>query len=244
VENSVHTQLHHLINLAHERQLAQIAALPDAERDEIGTPERWSAKDHLAHTMYWKQRLAERLRVIARGETMQAWDESAVQGINESTFETNRHRSWADVLADDARIHVDLTAAVEALSEADLAEPDRFPWNRDGEPLLTDVLGNPYWHVQDHLAQYARDRGDPARARQIHEGWVATVNQSGLPDVARGISVYNLACFYALNGDPDAALRTLAEALRLTPRLTEWSKQDPDFASLRDDPTYQALYTG
>jgi hypothetical protein len=37
-----------------------------------------------------------------------------------------------------------------------------------------------------------------------------------------GVSVYTLTCFYALHGDPDATNRTLAEALRLSPRLTDW----------------------
>ena len=35
----------------------------------------------------------------------------------------------------------------------------------------------------------------------------------------------------------------LAEALRLNPDLIEWSKQDSDLDSIRDDPAYQALYT-
>src|SRR5690349_38854 len=52
METSVNAQIHRLIEVAHQRQLAQIAALSEAERDDVGTPERWSAKDHLAHTMY------------------------------------------------------------------------------------------------------------------------------------------------------------------------------------------------
>jgi hypothetical protein len=233
-----------LVERAHERQRAFIQGLSDAERVEVGTPERWSAKDHLAHTMFWKEQLAERLRAVARGEVVEERDEGAFQGINERNFAAHRDHPWADVLADDVRIHLELAAAIAALSEADLAEPGRYPWNHAGEPLFTDVLGTPYYHVQEHLAQYLRDRGDLAQARRIHEDWTAEVDQPGMPDLARAIAVYNLACFYALTGDADAAIPRLAVALRLSPGLIEWSKQDTDFAAIRERPEFQAVYAG
>jgi hypothetical protein len=139
VERSVRTQLHLLINLAHERQLAQIAALPEAERDEIGTPERWSAKDQLAHTMYWKERLSERLAAVARGETPA--EEGDTQSTNEANFEAHRNRPWADVLADDARIHAQLLANLDGLLEEALIDPAHVT-SKYGDPLLAYVLGN------------------------------------------------------------------------------------------------------
>jgi len=39
------------------------------------------------------------------------------------------------------------------------------------------------------------------------------------------------------------AIAQLGEALRLNPDLTEWSKQDPDFASIREEPAYRSLYS-
>jgi len=243
-DGRVKSRLLALLGRAHAEQRAFIDGLSDAERAEAGTPERWSAKDHVAHTMFWKARTAERLRAAARGETPPASDDAAFQGTNERNFEANRARPWADVLADDARIHAELVAAVAALSEADLVEPDRFPWNNDGEALGAAVLNSPYWHVQEHLAQYFRDRGDAARALRILEDVASAVDQPGVPDAARAGAVYNLACVYALNGDADAAIRRLAEALRLSPRLTEWSKQDPDFAAIRELPAFQAVYAG
>jgi len=240
VNDSVKTQLRRLIDLAHQRQLAQIAALPDAEREEAGTPERWSAKDHLAHTMYWKQRLSERLAAAAHGETPA--EDGDVQSTNQANFEAHRHRPWADVLADDARIHAQLLANLDALSEEDLADPARFAW-KNGEPLLGNVLGN-LWHVQEHLAQPFLNRNDLDGATQVFETHAREIMQSSLPPVARAYTLYNLACFHAvLMGNKAKALESLGEALRLLPSLTEWSKQDPDFAALRDDPAYQALYT-
>jgi DinB superfamily len=239
VESSVHTQLHRLIDMAHERQLAQIAALSDAERDESGTSERWSAKDQFAHTMYWKERLSERLTAASHGESPA--EEGDVQSTNEANFKAHRNRPWADVLADDARIHAQLLANLDALSEENLVDPSRFAW-KTGEPLLANVLGS-LWHVQEHLAQPFLDRDDLDGASQVFEAHAREITQSSLPPVAHAYAVYNLACFHAvLTGNKARALELLAEALRLRPSLTEWSKQDPDFALLRDDPAYQALY--
>lgn len=38
------------------------------------------------------------------------------------------------------------------------------------------------------------------------------------------------------------AIEELRKSLQLSPQLVEWSKQDTDLDSLRDDPAYQALY--
>ena len=90
-----------------------------------------------------------------------------------------------------------------------------------------------------HYADYYRRRGDLARATQLYEASVAAV--ADWPEWY-GSARYNLACFYALSGQTDKAIAELREALQLRPDLLEWSKQDTDLASLRDDPAYQALY--
>jgi len=59
----------------------------------------------------------------------------------------------------------------------------------------------------------------------------------------RSIAIYNLACYYAIAGQKEKAVERLRQALELNPGLTEWSKEDPDFASIRQEPDYQAIYT-
>jgi tetratricopeptide (TPR) repeat protein len=54
-------------------------------------------------------------------------------------------------------------------------------------------------------------------------------------------SAYNRACLEALSGHADEALALLAEALAVAPGLRLWAKRDSDFATLRDDPRFQAL---
>ena len=55
-------------------------------------------------------------------------------------------------------------------------------------------------------------------------------------------SIYNLACFYALNGMGKEAIEKLKVAFKERPELLEWSKQDSDMDPLREMPEYQALF--
>jgi adenylate cyclase len=55
---------------------------------------------------------------------------------------------------------------------------------------------------------------------------------------------YNVACLYALEGECDRAIATLEECIRLGFGNVEWIGQDPDMASLRDDPRFRRLIEG
>jgi hypothetical protein len=43
-------------------------------------------------------------------------------------------------------------------------------------------------------------------------------------------------------GEKEKAIERLKQALDLNPELTEWSKEDPDLASIREEPECLALY--
>jgi len=53
---------------------------------------------------------------------------------------------------------------------------------------------------------------------------------------------YNLACSLALTRRRAEALRELRRALALGYDDFRWMQQDPDLASLRDDPEFRALF--
>ena len=79
------------------------------------------------------------------------------------------------------------------------------------------------------------EQGDPERARAALEAGAAARG-----DAWQGH--YNLACFEALTGDREAALRRLARAAELAPdEVRRVAAAEQDFASVRDDPRFLAL---
>ncbi len=52
---------------------------------------------------------------------------------------------------------------------------------------------------------------------------------------------YNVACLYALEGEPEKAITCLEEAFRRGFGNKEWITRDPDLESIRNDPRFQAL---
>ena len=63
----------------------------------------------------------------------------------------------------------------------------------------------------------------------------------GDTDEWRGTTKYNLACYYALEGDVQAAIGILTEAFELNPKLLPWAEQDTDLDSLRALEEFKAL---
>ena len=80
-------------------------------------------------------------------------------------------------------------------------------------------------------------RTDPAAARALLEE-----NAAAFPD--SGGTRYSLACLEAVQGDADAALAHLAEAIRLRRDCAGWAREDDDFGALRDDPRFTGLVAG
>ena len=52
---------------------------------------------------------------------------------------------------------------------------------------------------------------------------------------------YNVACMYACMGETERALAYLEKSIGSGTGGREWTKHDPDFDSIRDDPRFQAL---
>ena len=228
------TVLLRLLDAARRDEQAFVADLDAGERDATGTPDRWSARDHIAHLAYWRQRLARRLEAELGGEPqpeLEPWET-----MNPRLFETHRDRAWPDVLAAAERSHTALGRCIERLTEEDLVAFGRFDWIGDDRPLHDAVMGSAYEHLQIHLAQYRIERGDLSEARRIHERSVARVVEADAPPALKGVVLYNLACFHALQGEVAEARTTLDRALALDPtHLTEFARTDPDLTVLRGD---------
>ncbi len=230
-----------LLRRAHTDEQALVSSLTAEEKAAAGTPERWSAKDLLAHITYWRDRLTQRLAARARGESFSGLTDREVDEENAVVFEAHREQSWEEVQAYAERVFDQLIALVSQFGEQELTDPTPVGWY-DNRSLLAAIVGNSFTHPETHVAGFYLERGDLAHARQMQEDMAdALVGIDGSPKT-RGAALYNLACFYALSGESAKAIELLRQALPLRADLVEWSKQDTDLVSLRKLPEYQALY--
>jgi len=223
-----------LLHQAHQASAAFVQALDETERTAVGTPERWSAKDHLAHmTSCLDQNLIQKVTAILQQQEVPPREESVDQ-FNTRVFAEHQCRPWEEVHATFEHVYADLTGLAERLSEADLMDSNRFSAITEGRPLYAAFLGNGYEHLQEHLVQYYTDRKDLSRAIPIREECANRVLQTGLPDWVKGAFLYNLACFYAQFHQLEQAATRLQEAVTFAPRLQGLAQRDPALAALRD----------
>src|SRR5712691_3166867 len=110
-----------LLDLLHQAHLAQDAFLQElnaAEHAAFGTPNYWSAKDHVAHMTFWRQRLVLKLTAILQKAPPPPFED--FEQLNMQVFEEQRQRPWSDVLSESEQAYAALTTQTEQLTEEDL----------------------------------------------------------------------------------------------------------------------------
>jgi tetratricopeptide (TPR) repeat protein len=220
-----------LLRQAQIRQNTFFQELPQGSLEIIGEPDFWSAKDHVAHLTFWRQRLTLRLQAHLRKAPQPNIDH--FEQLNPIVFQESRSRAWPDILAESDQAYADLIEVTEQLSDEDLTTSDRFDWLPDGMPLYLSFMGNWYEHTQIHLGSYCLEHHDLAGATHVYEVWASTIVEAEVPSPLKGNILYNLACFYALNDQLEKAATSLERALELAPELKEWSLKDADLDALR-----------
>jgi mannose-6-phosphate isomerase-like protein (cupin superfamily) len=86
-------------------------------------------------------------------------------------------------------------------------------WERSGFAAALALRGE-HERAMEHVAAVLRDHPD------------------------EGSALYNVACAEGVCGEREAALEHLLRSVELEPRAARWAQEDPDLASLRDDPAF------
>jgi DinB family protein len=208
----------------------------DTPADPAG---RWSAKDHLAHLAWWRDRNARLMDGVRTGHDLPPPVEDDTQ--NAIIYQDYRDRPLAAIRAEARRSWDRLTAAIEACTEADLMKPHPYA---EGRALWESVPGNAHGHLAEHLMFWYLETGDESSA-EASQLWLldveGAISSSPRP---RAFASYNLACFYGRIGRAKPALPPLREAFEGAPDLVEWARQDTDLDRIRDDGEIAALLGG
>lgn len=107
--------------------------------DEPGPMGEWTFKDLAAHLAGWRERRIAELEAVVAGRPRPPLPWPAEMDdddtINDWLHERDRDRSLDDALADYDRSFDRLAAAIEALPEEIVSDPDYFAWS-DGVPIV------------------------------------------------------------------------------------------------------------
>ncbi len=136
-----------------QRTLAQVSK---AQMTQPLAEGQWAGKDILAHLTAWNHRLIGWIQAAARNETPAipepgaTWDDE--DQLNAKTFSETHQIPLADVREAFERSFQQLLEQVQALSEEQLTDPQRYGW-LNGQPLWRRITRGPgYGHYQAHLA--------------------------------------------------------------------------------------------
>jgi hypothetical protein len=138
------------IRREHEALDARVAQLDDAQISEPALDNGWSMKDLVAHLSLWERTCAKWLDAVARGETP-ARPEILDDGMNVREYEASKDATRASILAAAHSSRQAVLRAVAALSDADLADEQRFGW-----PAWQMVRSNTSEHYREHAGQLTR----------------------------------------------------------------------------------------
>lgn len=227
-----------LIEETHKITHDFVGSLSEAERSAVGTAQKWSAKDNLAHMTEWVERFCQDLDTARRGE--EVIEVEHVEQANLEIFEQHSQLSWDAIGEKIDQALAAMLAQVQAMSEEQLHDNQFFGW-KNRNPMWYSVAGSYCIHPLMHLTQVLIQHGHIAEANRLMEAMSEKLLSLDESTRWRGTTLYNLACHNSQAGEIDKAIARLDEALHLYPEIIEWSKQDTDLDPLRDEAAYLQL---
>ena len=226
-----------LLNDIRAKTEAYYNGLPEKVRTANGTWEVWAPKDALAHLAFWQNNLVDILNNLQSPPPEQA----PFNERNHSNFLKHQSRAWSDVYNAYAASHDMIVEHIKTFSDEDLETPNRFPRIANGS-LQGTILGNTVGHSATHLSELLTKNGNEKAGQDLQELVAQKTIEYDPSPRTKGVTFYNLACFYALGNHPRRTVELLKEAFPLRPDLVDFSKEDTDFDAVRERPEFQALY--
>ena len=140
--------------MSRENLLKAIDGLSDEQLAEPGAVGDWSVMQILFHMSMWEAELVKLLYQVAQGSqpTTAHFSKDDVETIHANWMRIGHTRSPEQMLDDFAAVRKQTTRRVSAFSDADLADPQRYPWLQ-GRPLWDWIGESSFQHEAEHAAQ-------------------------------------------------------------------------------------------
>lgn len=130
-----------------------LASVSDDAMESTRLEGDWSPKDMLAHIGVWERRVEHVFSRLLAGEEPDALlGEGGIDEYNARFYAEWQHSSLDEVRNFEREMYSRFLGVIERASEADLFDPQRFPW-MEGEPYVGLVFGNTIDHYEEHLGE-------------------------------------------------------------------------------------------
>jgi hypothetical protein len=144
------------LETAHARWVAILDEIGPARMLTPGVEGDWTVKDVIAHVTYYERVVRDRLQASLAGQEFVRPDYESPQGLsmddrNAWIYARIKDLPLDEVLHESQAVYPPILAAVQTLTDADLNDPARFPW-QGGSALWEWIEGDVYEHYRDHTA--------------------------------------------------------------------------------------------
>ena len=129
-----------------------VDTLKQGEREYVGKPDRWSAKDIVAHLAAWRTRKVQELNSIR--DNSGAEQTINVDAWNAHTFRRHRHSSWNRVREFAWNAYSALHRRTLSLDEATLLSGSSRSTHKLTWPIWMLILEDAYFHPVHHLVLF------------------------------------------------------------------------------------------
>ncbi|HUV15065.1 MAG TPA: ClbS/DfsB family four-helix bundle protein [Pelolinea sp.] len=213
-----------------------LKSLTDGEKKARGSMEKWSVKDMLAHLAFWGSHFNHQVEKALAGEAVPvAGDYYEI--LNDGVLMRNLDTPFEKAREEEEAAYKKTVELLEGISSDDLNNTEKFAF-LNNRTLIDRALGTECWHVLAHVSDFYVKKGKLDKAEELQVAY--TEKLKNFPNW-KANSIYNLACFYSLNGMKEKAFQHLKAAFKERPELKEWSKQDPDMKPICEEMEYKAL---
>jgi hypothetical protein len=146
----------HELETEHARWVAILEEVGPARMTPPGVEGDWTVKDVIAHVTYYERVVRDRLQAGLAGREFVRPEYESPAGLsiderNAWIYTRIKDLPLDAVLAESRAVYPPILAAVQTLTEADLNDPTRFPWQA-GSALWEWIEGDVYEHYRDHTA--------------------------------------------------------------------------------------------
>ena len=140
-----------------------VTSVPRERMLEPVWPGGWNVKDLAGHVGFYENWAAEFIRTERWADDDPMLHHADMDTRNDAYYERNKDRELDDVLAELARIHAGMIAAIEGLGEDDFRSRNEHgtPSANDARPIEEIVLGNTRDHFDQHATQIRDWRATP-----------------------------------------------------------------------------------